>query len=230
MRFTLPTALAIFLTSSLSAKTQTTPPARPSEKAPPPQSSTVPPLFLFVPNAPPPGSQPPTLLSQPTPDFTHCADQKTAGVLVKLVIEPNGSPSHIEVPFASKDKCIDQVARDAAQQYRFTPAQQGGQPFATHVAFEIEIHPSGTVPPRLIRAVDPNMPDTAHGHFNVTVKVYLDVDSVGIPKNARVTSATNPHFDENALAAVKQYLFWPAMKSGRPIEFPIYIDVNFQKF
>jgi periplasmic protein TonB len=58
--------------------------------------------------------------------------------------------------------------------------------------------------------------------------VRLTVDERGIPRNVRVVRPVGMGLDENAIKAVKQERFRPAMRGGRPVAFPLSMEVNFK--
>lgn len=62
------------------------------------------------------------------------------------------------------------------------------------------------------------------------VIVSLIVGKDGVPKQVAVRKSMRPDFDQSAIAAVKQYRFKPALLHGDPVECPLFIDVNFQRF
>jgi len=58
--------------------------------------------------------------------------------------------------------------------------------------------------------------------------VSLIVDAQGMPQNARVIKGLGYGLDEQAVAAVNQYRFKPAMKDGKPVPVMIKVEVNFK--
>lgn len=64
--------------------------------------------------------------------------------------------------------------------------------------------------------------------FSGNVEVYLVVDEQGNPSHIQVVRGVGLGLDEKAIEAVRQYKFKPAMKDGKPVKVPMYIDVNFQ--
>ena len=49
-----------------------------------------------------------------------------------------------------------------------------------------------------------------------------------MPQNPRVVQSLDPGLDQNAIQAVMQYRFKPAMKSGQPVPVQMTILVNFR--
>jgi len=85
--------------------------------------------------------------------------------------------------------------------------------------------------PVLIHSVEAEFSDDARRHkFSGNVEVYLWVDESGNPSHIRVVRGAGMGLDENAVAAVRQYKFKPAMKDGKPVKVDMYIDVDFNIF
>lgn len=93
-------------------------------------------------------------------------------------------------------------------------------------------HVGGSVrPPRLTKSVDPNFSDVARlVKSSGNVQVYLWVDTSGVPSHLRIVKPAGMGLDEEALAAVQQYRFKPAMQDDKPVSVDLYIDVKFQIF
>lgn len=66
--------------------------------------------------------------------------------------------------------------------------------------------------------------------FSAVVLVGLIVDSHGMPQNVHITRSYNSDFDAQAIKAIKQYKFRPAMHAGQPVAVAITIEVNFKKY
>jgi TonB family protein len=58
--------------------------------------------------------------------------------------------------------------------------------------------------------------------------VHLTIDERGIPQDVRVIRPIGMGLDENAIKAVKQERFKPATRGGRPVAFPLSLEVNFR--
>jgi len=91
-------------------------------------------------------------------------------------------------------------------------------------------HVGGNVkPPKLIHSVDPQYSKEARkAKFSGVVEVYLVLDENGNPTHVRVAKSAGMGLDEEAVKAVSQYKFRPAMKDGKPVKVDMYVDVNFQ--
>jgi TonB family protein len=94
----------------------------------------------------------------------------------------------------------------------------------THIAKNVK-------PPRLTKSVDPHFTEIARQQkFSGNTTVYLWVDENGIPSHLAVVRPIGLGLDEEAIAAVRQYKFSPAIQDGKPVKVDLYIDVNFQIF
>ena len=81
---------------------------------------------------------PPKILYQVEPQYTE--EAKTAkisgSVLLKLVVDENGSAQDIQVA-RSLDEGLDQKAIEAVRQWRFAPATEDGKPMAVAASIEV---------------------------------------------------------------------------------------------
>jgi len=65
-------------------------------------------------------------------------------------------------------------------------------------------------------------------HLQGVVVVYLVVDASGHPKNIALVRGLGMGLDENAIAAVKTWLFKPGIKDGQPVSVGMNVEVTFQ--
>ncbi len=87
---------------------------------------------------------------------------------------------------------------------------------------------SGVTPPRVIRSAPAEFSDYARSnHINGACLITLIVDEHGLPQDERIVRSLEPSLDQNALKAVSQYRFKPAMKNGVPVPYRITIEVEF---
>ncbi len=77
--------------------------------------------------------------------------------------------------------------------------------------------------------VDPKFSKQARkAKFSGQVIVALIVDKEGMPQNVHVLRGVGMGLDEEALKAVKQYRFKPALQNGRPVPVYLNVQINFQ--
>ncbi len=107
-------------------------------------------------------------------------------------------------------------AQSAPQQYSGVPVRKIG---------------GGVTEPELIHKTDPEFSAEAKkAKFNGIVLVNFIVDAKGKPQNVRVLRGVGMGLDEEAIKAVKQYKFKPAMEDGKPVPVGLNVEINFQMF
>ena len=85
--------------------------------------------------------------------------------------------------------------------------------------------------PIVVSTKNPEYPPRGRAQkISGTVTVALLVDRDGVPTDVTVKKSLRPDFDQKAIEAVKQYRFKPALSNGKPVDCPLFIDVNFQIF
>jgi len=90
--------------------------------------------------------------------------------------------------------------------------------------------PDGSMkPPVLIYRVEPEFSEEArHAKFQGTVLLRIEVGIDGRPRNFRVIESPGLGLDQKAIAAVEQWRFRPASRSGKPVASTAVIEVHFQ--
>jgi TonB family protein len=92
-------------------------------------------------------------------------------------------------------------------------------------------NPDAASAPILIKSIDPKFPsDPRERQFSGTVEVALLLDTSGKPQQAYVEKSFSPDFDKNALEAVKQYRFHPALQNGKPVAVKVCAEINFRRY
>jgi TonB family protein len=87
------------------------------------------------------------------------------------------------------------------------------------------------LPPRLLKAKEPEFsPQARAGRFSGVVLVDLIVDRNGAPQDVHVIHGVGMGLDENAVEAVKNYVFAPATLDGKAVPVEMHVEVNFQVF
>ena len=61
-----------------------------------------------------------------------------------------------------------------------------------------------------------------------TVILTLEVTEEGLPDNIAVKSGLDPGLDQNAVAAVRNWKFDPALKDGKPVRVKATMEINFR--
>lgn len=84
------------------------------------------------------------------------------------------------------------------------------------------------VPPRLIHQVNPQYSPGAHGiKVEGSVIVETVVNSQGAPKDVHVVKSLHKDVDGSAVDAVKQWVFAPGKKDGKPVAVRLQIEIHF---
>ena len=86
----------------------------------------------------------------------------------------------------------------------------------------------GILPPQIryqVEAVYP--PEAQAAGIEGTVKLELTVDSQGVLQDVKLVGSAGHGFDEAALAAVRQFKFWPAVKNHKPIAIRVTYEYHF---
>ena len=88
--------------------------------------------------------------------------------------------------------------------------------------------PGSVKPPELVNRVDPEYSiDAANLHYRGAVRLTLSVATDGLPTEVSIVDPAGIGLDEQALEAVRQYRFKPAMKDGAPTQVKLNIVLSF---
>ncbi|HEY6374239.1 MAG TPA: energy transducer TonB [Edaphobacter sp.] len=122
-------------------------------------------------------------------------------------------------------------AQKGAQTTPSTQSVAPVDPNAEHpVKFNVK-NPSGITPPVLIKSAEPEFSGLLRGiQYNGTVVVRLWIERDGTPSHLSIERPAGLGLDENALAAIQQYRFKPAMQNGKPVLVELKVEVNFQRY
>jgi TonB family protein len=86
----------------------------------------------------------------------------------------------------------------------------------------------GVSAPVLIYSVDARYtPSNREAKISGVCKVSLVVDANGMPDSVRILKSLDPGLDYSALAAVKNYRFFPAIEDEEPVPAAVVVDVKF---
>ncbi len=86
----------------------------------------------------------------------------------------------------------------------------------------------GVSAPRAIYSPDPGYSEKARQEkYQGTCVLRLVVDTNGLPRNIRVERPIGMGLDEEAIEAVRNWRFKPAMKDGAPVAVQIAVEVSF---
>ena len=83
-------------------------------------------------------------------------------------------------------------------------------------------------PPVVLIGADPlYTPKARREGIKGVCAISLTVDPNGLPENVKVLRPLDPGLDQNAIIAVSQFRFFPAIKNGEPVAAVITIDMQF---
>lgn len=82
-------------------------------------------------------------------------------------------------------------------------------------------------PPRVIKQVNPRYSTDKGVRAVGSVIIGLVVSSKGLPKDPRIVRGLDKDLDQSAVEAVKQWLFAPAQKNGKPIAVRVSVLIQF---
>jgi len=89
----------------------------------------------------------------------------------------------------------------------------------------------GITPPVVVHHADAEFSDFAsRNRIGGVCIVSLTVDAHGMPQDLHVEKSAEPSLDQNALRAISQYRFKPAMKDGIPFAARISVEVDFRSY
>ena len=89
----------------------------------------------------------------------------------------------------------------------------------------------GIQAPRLIHDVDPEYSEIARkAKIEGTELLSVLVDANGQPQNVKVLTPLGYGLDENAVSAVKTWIFDPATKDGKPVAVQLMVEVTFRLY
>jgi len=84
-------------------------------------------------------------------------------------------------------------------------------------------------PPQIVQQGAPEFPESARKKKRGgTVTVSLIVETNGLPSDIQVVESAGKDFDEQAIKAVKKYVFKPALKDGQPVRYALAVEVDFR--
>jgi len=85
----------------------------------------------------------------------------------------------------------------------------------------------GVTPPRVTKQVYPQYSSSRGVGVEGSVLIETVVSSQGTPKNTRVVRGLDKDIDAAAVDAVKQWLFAPGKKDGKPVAVRVQIEIRF---
>jgi len=183
--------------------------------------------------------KPPVLLHRQDPEYPAPARaaRLQGTVVLSAVIDAEGNAREMHV-VKSLGLGLDEKAVDAVINWRFRPATKADVPVAVESNIEVNFRlpvdqrawlttrvafdtPPGAVAPVLIEAQSQPPAGLAE---QGAVRVSFDVDAQGIPRNIQVDDSTDPKFDDEVIALIREWRFQSALRNGSAIEVRAAVD------
>ncbi|MBI4876423.1 MAG: TonB family protein [Acidobacteria bacterium] len=87
----------------------------------------------------------------------------------------------------------------------------------------------GVKAPQLVSKVEPKYTEEARdAKLQGAVKLKLVVNAKGRPENVEVVESLDAGLDRNAIEAVRQWVFEPGTKDGKPVRVLASVELNFR--
>jgi TonB family protein len=154
-----------------------------------------------------------------------------AAVLFALVTISSSKLSAQDSPASSNESATPQPAAANTAPANSSSGVSAGEGATVVDAGQIKSVGGVVTAPVLIKQVEPKFSEEARKkQFNVICTVTLIVDKNGLPQNVRVLRGVGMGLDMNAVEAVRQYRFKPAMQNGKPVAVYLNVQVHFVTF
>lgn len=179
---------------------------------------------------------PPFVLAKPAPEYTDEARlaKLEGSVLLSVVVGADGKPSDIEV-VRPLGLGLDEKAIDNVRAWTFRPGTKNAMPVAVKVSEEVFFRPNRTLWDwHLVRAmfqvadgaarpvvIKTKFPRTVDTEENAAVIAAFDVAPNGAPVNLRVVKSSDPRWNAEVLAAIREgWRFRAGTIDGKPVAIP----------
>jgi TonB family protein len=183
--------------------------------------------------------KPPVLFHKQDPEYSEAARaaRLQGSVVLSAVIDAEGNAREMHI-VKSLGLGLDEKAIDAVINWRFHPATKAYVPVAVETTIEVNFRlpvdqrawlttrvafdtPQGATGPVLIES---HSQPAAGLEEHAAVRVSFDVDLQGIPQNIQVDDSSDPKFDDEVIALIREWRFQAALNSGRAIEVRAAVD------
>lgn len=175
------------------------------------------------------------------------AIRRAATVTLQFDVDEQGIPANFQV-LAASAPVWENEAIAVVRKWRFTPGTKGGRPVPVPCTLDLvwaqKIWTAATLAqmreklstpaPRQPAAPPPNATISAPyiiedntPHWPYSVVISLVIGEGGMPANLQVVRSLAPQYDSQAIQAVRNWHFQPALVNGRPMPLPALIEVDF---
>ena len=186
---------------------------------------------------------PPQVLTYSEPFYTRAA--RTDGiegiVTVEAEFDLKGNMTILRT-VRSVGYGLDEMALAALRTWKFSPGLRNGVPVRTIARIDIEFKlanspaefddvsrvGAGVSMPTVLKRVTPEYtPEARAARISGTVVLQVVIQADGAPKIVKVIKPLDLGLTENAIAALEQWKFNPAMRNGKEVPVSANIEVNF---
>jgi TonB family protein len=175
----------------------------------------------------------PFVVAKAQPEYTEEAllAKLEGSVLLSVVVDAGGQTAdvHVDRPLGLG---LDESAVENVRHWQFKPGTKAGTPAAVRVNEEVFFHtqrnlwdwhavrvvfdlPGGAARPVLIKT---KFPATVDEEGNASVTIAFDIGPSGVPANASVLKSSDPKWEPDLLAAVREgWRFRPGTQDGKTV-------------
>jgi TonB family protein len=186
----------------------------------------------------------PALVQEVKPSYTADAMKRgvTGVVMLEAVVEIDGSVGDVRV-LKPLDDSLDGQAVAAVKKWQFKPGTREGKPVRVRVEVEMSFtlrgglrldsdsvfKPGvGVIAPAVLKEVKPEYTAAAReAGIQCIVTLECVVDADGRVGDTRVTKSLDPDLDKQARAALRQWIFKPGERDGKPVPVQVFVEINF---
>jgi TonB family protein len=179
--------------------------------------------------------KPPKLIKMVKPDFPDEAKKEGVEGVVILEARTDIYGKVVDTKILRSIPALDQAAIDAVEQWIYEPMIIDGEPrgviFTVTCTFKQD-EPVRAVddikPPKLIKKVEPLYPESARkAEIEGVVIIEATTDQYGKVTKTKVLRSI-PELDQAAMDAVKQWVYEPFIKDGKPVGMIFTVTVQFK--
>jgi TonB family protein len=178
------------------------------------------------------GSIAPAVLEKQDPPYSEEARlaKLQGSVLLSLVVGQDGQPRDLRI-VKSLGLGLDENAIATVSRWRFAAGTKDGLPVAVKATIEVNFRllpnprawhldgvafqvPPGATLPHLVQAA---YPPPSGPEQTGAVRLSFDVNEQGVPSNIHVESSSDPQWEDEVTALVREWRFLAATKDGLPV-------------
>ena len=186
------------------------------------------------------GVAPPVLLSKVEPEYSDPARlaKLQGSVMLAVVVGEDGAARNLRV-IKSLGLGLDENALAAVANWRFTPGTRADVPVAVQATIEVNFRllmdprtwflagaaftvPPGATQPEMLQAPYPP-PSGEPG--NASARVAFDIDTQGKPVNISLERSSDPKWDDEVIALIREWRFLAALNNGTAVESHAVLDL-----